>query len=951
MAFEEFKFKGVWRDYQARILDELEELNENKHLHIVAAPGAGKTILGIEVIKRLGKPALVIAPTITIKNQWVDRLCSMFLVSGEVPEWVSKDIRDPKLFTVTTYQSLYSAFSQMSEDDKDNSDDSFDQTSEEDQKDGEDGGEVQKSEEPRVQGEISKKCLEHVLKLLNSKGVKTIVLDEAHHLRNEWWKALTELKGGIKNPVIVSLTATPPYDVDPKEWERYEELCGPMDVEISIPELVKTGDLCPHQDYVYLSVPTKSEHSKLSKFSDSLEAVFTSLKNNKVLKAGLLSHQVVLSPKENMELILEDPSFYSSLLIFLNSIGERVPNSCLQVLGISRQGIPDITPQWLEAFLNGILYSKRESFSLLEPVLKEVEGELKRVGAIEKKRVILTNSKAISNLLSGSLGKLKSIVDIARIESQKLGSNLRMVVLTDYIRKEALGNFHADGGNISKIGVIPIFEMLRQEGLSNIKLCVLTGSLVIIPSESKEFFEDICRKHGVDISKISSKPLFYDERFLSLSIGGKYAYKMVSCITQLFNRGQVNLVVGTQALLGEGWDAPTLNSLVLASNVGSYMLSNQMRGRAIRKDPASPNKVANIWHLITLDLESMEERFRRIFLNQTSRNQNYTIFDDVPYDLGSDIRAVGRRFKAFEAPSSTYPLKIENGFSRLDLNSTLSELGKHGIRYSTQSQERVSQINGGTLARAGNREETKKRWDSSLLGSNTKMKQRVMANGGPRTFIFANTIKALFFSGLVMGLSVATQAFSGDNGIKGMHALLIFSGVVVLFAIPKWFKVLRLWIRNGTLEGSIHQVAIALLETLVDRGVIKTPIRNLRVTTKDNSFGVVFCRLEGAKTSEEQVFTELLKEALGPANNHRYILVRSSGLGIFSSVDYHPVPSELAGHKNSAEAYAKNWIKYVSPVKLVFTRSLEGRSLLLKARMSSLASGFVKRSDIQSVWE
>ena len=52
------------------------------------------------------------------------------------------------------------------------------------------------------------------------------------------------------------------------------------------------------------------------------------------------------------------------------------------------------------------------------------------------------------------------------------------------------------------------------------------------------------------------------------------------------------------ALLGEGWDAPCINTLVLASSVGSFMLSNQMRGRAIRVDSAQPQKTANIWHLV-----------------------------------------------------------------------------------------------------------------------------------------------------------------------------------------------------------------------------------------------------------------------------------------------------------------------------------------------------------------
>ena len=41
-------------------------------LHVVAAPGAGKTTLGIEVISRLNRPALILCPTNTIKNQWKD---------------------------------------------------------------------------------------------------------------------------------------------------------------------------------------------------------------------------------------------------------------------------------------------------------------------------------------------------------------------------------------------------------------------------------------------------------------------------------------------------------------------------------------------------------------------------------------------------------------------------------------------------------------------------------------------------------------------------------------------------------------------------------------------------------------------------------------------------------------------------------------------------------------
>lgn len=81
----------------------------DEKLHVVAAPGAGKTTLGIEVISRIGRPTLILAPTNTIKNQWRDRICSAFLDEKDYGI-VSTDIREPKYITVVTYQALLAAF-------------------------------------------------------------------------------------------------------------------------------------------------------------------------------------------------------------------------------------------------------------------------------------------------------------------------------------------------------------------------------------------------------------------------------------------------------------------------------------------------------------------------------------------------------------------------------------------------------------------------------------------------------------------------------------------------------------------------------------------------------------------------------------------------------------------------------------------------------------------------
>ncbi|NIP37397.1 MAG: DEAD/DEAH box helicase family protein, partial [Thermoplasmata archaeon] len=76
---EEARFQGQWRPYQARVLKELEAHLDDNKLHVVAAPGSGKTILGLEVMVRLDRPTLILSPTTAIKEQWVDRFVEWFL--------------------------------------------------------------------------------------------------------------------------------------------------------------------------------------------------------------------------------------------------------------------------------------------------------------------------------------------------------------------------------------------------------------------------------------------------------------------------------------------------------------------------------------------------------------------------------------------------------------------------------------------------------------------------------------------------------------------------------------------------------------------------------------------------------------------------------------------------------------------------------------------------------
>ena len=68
--------------------------------------------------------------------------------------------------------------------------------------------------------------------------------------------------------------------------------------------------------------------------------------------------------------------------------------------------------------------------------------------------------------------------------------------------------------------------------------------------------------------------------------------------TRIFTDGVTQVLVGTRALLGEGWDAPCVNCLVDLSAATTSVSVTQMRGRSLRLDPGDPAKIASNWDIV-----------------------------------------------------------------------------------------------------------------------------------------------------------------------------------------------------------------------------------------------------------------------------------------------------------------------------------------------------------------
>jgi len=915
---KDIKFKYDWRRYQKRVLNELGGHLDDNHLHIIAPPGSGKTVLGLEVAIRLNKPTLIFAPTVAIRNQWIQRFCELFLQINEKPDWISRDIRNPEFLTVVTYQALHAASTNTMIDE-----DSETSYTEEEAENGE-NDEIGKNGKNSKNGETVKTVdTKEIVKSLKEKGVGTIIVDEAHHLKNEWWKSLNSIKRAL-NPTIVGLTATPPYDVTYKEWQRYSDLNGPVDAEISVPELVVENDLCPHQDYIYLSEPTEEESKLIQDQRSKAEKVFEELKKDEVLIEAVTNHPIYLNPTEKLDWIYNNLECYSSVLIFLHSIGKFVTETHLEIIGDKKFKVPQLNYEWIEILLSFYLFDDKEHFTAYEEHKEKLINKLKRNGLLERKTISFRHNRKVNRFISSSLSKLQSIDNIVDIEYNTLGNNLRMVILTDYIRREFLINDHQNNLVLNKIGVLPIFEQLRRTNDKNMKLGILSGSLVIIPKTALNTLTDTSKKLGIE--NLSFSNLAYDNNYLIVNSDEKLKHVIVQLITQIFEQGEIKVLIGTKSLLGEGWDAPTINSLILASFVGSYVLSNQMRGRAIRSDRKNPDKTGNIWHLVCVD--------------HTANNG------------GDDLHLMKRRFKSFVGINNNEGAWIENGINRLNLPKCF-----------TKSD--IENYNEKTIQIASQRENLKNKWKDALLNGVALTEEIKVPFPEDKDYkeitslYYYKTIGYLlaalgssllgFSQGILEGLGRSARNIHSREDLFQLLMIIGLGGVI--FFGRQFYKTFRIFLKYRDITKDIQQIGEALLESLVKIGAIQTESSKLFVKSSVDNFGAIYCHLDGGTTYEKSTFIKALQEILACIDNPRYLIIRKSPfLKVISQKDYHAVPEIIGQNKKSAEYFERQWKRFVGACELIYTRTIEGRKILLKSRINSLASEFEEKIERINKW-
>ena len=879
---EHLSFKGEWRQYQKRILEKSETIMADGHIHLVAAPGSGKTTLGIEFIRRNSKPALILVPTVTIRQQWVDRIREAFLDDESLADkMISQNLKQPKTITVATYQALHSAVNRLEGD-----------------------AEVEDTDDV-VENEYFDFKGVDIVGLFEDANLGTLCLDECHHLRNEWWKSLEIFRKSFADMNVISLTATPPYEGEPALWDRYVAMCGEIDEEITVPELVKEGSLCPHQDYVYFSFPTKEEEKQLDQFSTQKRTFLKNLSSDSMFcEAVRTSHALDATISEDE--LLNEPKYLSATLIFLRHKGIEFPKQFQQLLGASRLPMFDLA--WFEILLQGMVFDVPHWYDLSEEDLKVLKSELKSLGLIDRKQVQLCRNKKIDQLLNQSLGKLNAVRDIFKAEHETLGSELRQLILTDFIRKD----FEAHLGNpevqYSQLGVLPYFEVLRrefEEQQLDVPMAVLTGSLVIIPTGVKSRLEAV---FGADNITFQTVGQLDEKDYVKVRLVGSQ-HDLVSAVTQLFREGQIHVVIGTKSLLGEGWDAPCVNSLILASFVGSFMLSNQMRGRAIRIWPENPEKTSSVWHLVSINLAE-----KKLFKKEEDE-------EDLPIGIDSpDMELLRRRMKQFIGLHYNQNT-IESGVDRLDL-------GK--IEF---TKKNLIKLNQETISRSRNREELRERWNESLpLLEDMEVSNEVQVDKAfLPTVLLTDARKILTYAQAIVLTELIVYLFL--DFVKGPSQLLYPVGILSLIVLN------IVWLRYFLYKSPYKRLELfaeAVRKALLVSGHLQTQNCKARVVRGDKNSILTATYLKGGSLREKELFAQALSEFFAPIENQRYILRATTWVN--DQTKYFAVPSMFDKRKEDVVAFVANIEKYIGKYEIIYTRNVEGRHILLDARLNALGN-------------
>ncbi|MGM0125562.1 hypothetical protein IGI37_002961 [Enterococcus sp. AZ194] len=400
-----------------------------------------------------------------------------------------------------------------------------------------------------------------------------IILDEAHHLKKVWGDRLGQAREKASHLVSISLTATPPLSSNQEEWTTYMTLNGLIDDEITTPELINQQLLNPYQDFIhFVQAEPKIQEEHTAFVNQQNDIVDQMLADEEVVQT-LMSHPFMVSPLTQTHEIYDQFEVYVAMLLFLDNNQVDFSSEHWQVLGFKKQQpLP--------------LLSKTQLSILYEWLWREfpelaIFHRLKKEHWLKEEKLLLFPIFPKEKLVGSHVAKMEAINQIVIKEEANLAQALSCVILFDRIYEEAF-DFKE---NPAYYGAVPQFLQLHELVAAETEIALICGRFLVVSRKvahtyfEEEAFQEIAGIHG----------------FLRINLSEKNRKQLIAQMTNLLELGELQLVIGTVALLGEGWNCRQVNTVILGNNSSSYVQVQQLRGRVLRVKDKKP--VSTIWHI------------------------------------------------------------------------------------------------------------------------------------------------------------------------------------------------------------------------------------------------------------------------------------------------------------------------------------------------------------------
>ena len=604
MSLAGWRFAGRWRHYQELCLEAFEAdraAGETQTL-LVAPPGSGKTLIGLEIVRRLGVPAVVLCPTQTIQRQWRDRQAMFGAVSEDVhlltyqslcraddPEGMLRAAAERHWLTeraLATGQTAEEVEAEVA---------SWSGPGAE-RRDREVRALVARLKRAAADGHVPELSAEELLSerarerlaALRTAGASVVVLDECHHLVSLWGALLRPVLSELGPRHVIGLTATSPQDLSQNEAALYRELLDREDFFIPTPAVVREGHLAPYQELVQLCTPLRSEREWLderhARFQQTLADMDAGL--SAWLLARLRERRTAAGAQLSWgELQRRRPRLAEAGLRWLHHVGEPPPDGAPRGERFRAELTID---DWVVLLEDYALRSLQAGGD--EERLAALRVALRDLGFVLTRHGIRRGGGEVDRVLLSSAAKPIAMCDALAAELEARGDWLRAVVFCDAEAPPRMPEgspLALTGGGRGLLAAAG-----EDERLSGLRPALVTGrSFVVLAGDAAWWIERVDAELG---------------RGAEVRAGGDLSHPSpdwtsrwwTAFATQLLSAGDTRLLVGTRGLLGEGWDCPELNVLVDMTAVAADISVRQMRGRSLRLDPDDPAKLANNWDVV-----------------------------------------------------------------------------------------------------------------------------------------------------------------------------------------------------------------------------------------------------------------------------------------------------------------------------------------------------------------